>query len=158
MFRELKRRKQKLDDGECIELLTTEKRGTLAVNGDMGYPYAMPMNHYYNPEDGCIYFHCGRVGHRIDALRRSDKVSFCVYDKGIAYGDSWALDVRCVIVFGRIEIVDDLPTVAHISEKLSLKFTSDTEYIRGEIEKFGAATILLRLTPEHISGKLVNES
>ena len=62
MFRDLLRKKQQLSPEECKEILREEVRGVLAVNGDGGYPYAMPMNHYYNECDGCIYFHCGRTG------------------------------------------------------------------------------------------------
>ena len=158
MFRELKRKKQRLDDGECIELLTKEKRGTLAVNGDMGYPYAMPMNHYYNPEDGCIYFHCGKAGHRLDALKRSDKVSFCICEQGRRKPGEWAYDVRSVIVFGRVEILDDMDRIVAISRALCHKFTSDEVYIENEIRLHAKGTLLLKLTPEQICGKMVTES
>ena len=60
MFRELLRKKQKLTESECIDLLINEKRGVLSVCGDNGYPYGMPMNHFYNESDGCIYFHTGK--------------------------------------------------------------------------------------------------
>ena len=78
MFRELLRKNQQISQEECIALLTNEKRGFLAVNGDDGFPYTTPMNHYYNHDDGCIYFHCGKSGHRMDAIKYSDKVSFTV--------------------------------------------------------------------------------
>ena len=77
MFRDLTRKKQQLSPEICTELLKTLPRGVLSVIGDGGYPYATPMNHYFCEEDGCIYFHCGRKGHRLDALRACDKVSFC---------------------------------------------------------------------------------
>lgn len=158
MFRELTRKKQGISPDECIELLTNEKRGVLAVNGDGGYPYAMPMNHYYNPADGCIYFHCGRSGHRLDAIQRSDRVSFCVTEQGVREAGEWAYRVRSVIVFGRIEVIDDLDTVVRIAVPLSQKFTQDMAYIRGELERSAKATLLLRLRPEHICGKRVTES
>ena len=75
MFRELARKHKQISGGECTELLTRETRGILSVHGENGYPYGMPMNHYFCEEDGCIYFHCGRKGHRLDALAKSDKVS-----------------------------------------------------------------------------------
>ena len=68
MFRELTRKKQQLSIEECIHILKTEKRGVLSVNGDDGYPYGMPMNYWYDEVDGKIYFHCGKVGHRLDSL------------------------------------------------------------------------------------------
>ena len=90
MFRELVRKKQEITKENCIAILKQEKRGVLSVLGDDEYPYGMPMNHYYNEEDGKIYFHGGRNGHKIDAVRRHDKASFCVYDQGFRKEGEWA--------------------------------------------------------------------
>lgn len=158
MFRELIRKNKMLSMQDCIEVLKNETRGVLSVMGDNDYPYGMPMNHWYNEEDGKIYFHCGKVGHRLDALKKHDKVSFCTYDKGYRNEGEWAWNVKSVIVFGRIEIIDDLDKIADITTKLSYKFTQDDEYIKREIEVSGHNTLLLQLTPEHISGKLVTEA
>lgn len=158
MFRELARKNKQISDEECLELLTKETRGILSVNGDDGYPYGMPMNHFYNAEDGCIYFHCGRNGHRVDALSKSDKVSFCVCEQGCRENGDWAYNVRSVIVFGRMQIVDDLTEVARIARLLSYKFTQDEKYIQNEIKQYAKATLLLKLIPEHICGKRVKES
>ncbi len=158
MFRELIRKKQALPEAECTDLLIREKRGILSVNGDDGYPYGMPMNHYYSEDDGCIYFHCGKNGHRIDAIKKNDKVSFCVCEEGKQCEGGWAYLVRSVIVFGRMEIIRDENEIVRISRALSHKFTQDEAYIENEIRQFAKATVLLKLTPEHITGKLVNES
>ena len=72
MFRKLTNKNKALSETECFEILERETRGTLSVQGDDGYPYGMPMNHYYCADDGCIYFHCGKGGHRADALKRTD--------------------------------------------------------------------------------------
>ena len=158
MFRDLTRKNRQISAEDCISILSTEKRGVLSVNGDDGYPYGMPMNHFYNEADGCIYFHCGRVGHRLDALRRSDKVSFCVCEQGSRREGEWALDVRSVIVFGRVEILEDPDLITEITAALSRKFTQDEAYIENEIRQYAKATLLLRLVPEHICGKTVEES
>lgn len=158
MFRELQRKKKQISSEECIAILKSEKRGVLSVLGDGDYPYGMPMNHFYNEKDGNIYFHCGRNGHRTDALKKHDKVSFCVYDRGFCNEGEWALNIKSVIVFGKIEIIDDLEKINDISARLSRKFTDDEEYIRNEIELFAHETFLLKLTPEHICGKAVEES
>ncbi|MBQ8408083.1 MAG: pyridoxamine 5'-phosphate oxidase family protein [Clostridia bacterium] len=158
MFRELIRKNKQLSQEECIALLKNEKRGVLSVLGEDGYPYGMPMNHFYNEEDGKIYFHSGNVGHRLDALKKCNKVSFCVYDQGYRKEGEWALNVKSVIAFGRIEIVDDLDVIADITAKLSRKFTNDEDYIKDEIEKHAHRTLLLVLTVEHLCGKLVEES
>ena len=158
MFRELQRKNKQISMDECIELLRKETRGVLSVLGDDDYPYGMPMNHWYNEEDGKIYFHCGKSGHRLDALRKCNKVSFCTYDSGYREEGDWALHVKSVIVFGRIEVIDEMDTIVDITKKLSYKFTQDEEYIRKEIEQAAHRTLLLKLTPEHICGKLVTEA
>lgn len=158
MFRELIRKNQQLSVDDCVRVLNMQTRGVLSVQGEDGYPYGMPMNHFYNADDGCIYFHCGKVGHRLDALRRCDKVSFCVYDQGTAEPGQWALKVKSVIVFGRMELVDDMEQIIDITARLSRKFTQDEAYIQKEIAQYASGTLLLRLKPEHMCGKLVTES
>ena len=157
-FRELTRKNKALTAEECLELLRSEKRGVLSVIGDGGYPYATPMNHYYCDEDGKLYFHCGRLGHRLDSLRADGRACFCCTEAGTPIPCSWALQVKSVIVFGRVGIVDDRERVVQIAMRLSRKFTDDEDYIRDEIVRSAAATLLLVMTPEHISGKMVKES
>ncbi|MBE5800480.1 MAG: pyridoxamine 5'-phosphate oxidase family protein [Clostridiales bacterium] len=158
MFRELVRKHLQLPMEDCIAVLKNETRGVLSVQGEDGYPYGMPMNHFYNEDDGCIYFHCGKVGHRLDALKRNDKVSFCVYDHGYRREGEWALNVKSVIIFGRMELIDDMDMIVDITRRLSLKFIQDEEHIRKEIEGSAHRTLLMKLKPEHICGKLVNEA
>ena len=130
MFREMLRKKQQLPEEECIEILKNELRGVLSVIGDDDYPYGMPINHFYCEEDGKIYFHSGRKGHKIDAI----------------------------IVFGRIEFIEDKEKIYEIARRLSYKFTDDEEYIEREIVRSGPGTLMFALVPEHITGKLVNEA
>lgn len=157
-FREIVRKKQALDKEECIAILKKEVRGVLSVNGLEGYPYGMPINHYYDEESGCIYFHGGKTGHKIDALKADDRASFCVYDEGYRREGEWALNIKSVIVFGHIEFVDSLEETEKISRALCYKFTDDEEYIQHEIGKSLKGTLCFKLIPEHISGKLVNEA
>ena len=158
VFREIARKKQSLSQEQIIEVLNNEKRGVLSVLGDDGYPYGLPINYWYDEESGYLYFHSGKKGHKIDAISRDPKASFCVYDNGYRKEGEWALNVRSVIVFGKLYPVEDLDRAMEICRRLSLKFTSDTEYIEAEIQSFGAATRCYELRPEHITGKLVNEA
>ena len=158
MFRALDRKNQQLSVEDCVHVLKTERRGVLSVLGDEGYPYGMPMNHWYEEGSGAIWFHCGKSGHRLDALKTCDKVSFCVYDQGQRNEGEWAWKVKSVIVFGRVEMIDDPEKVAEITTKLSHEFTQDEEYIQREIRAAAHKTLLLRLLPEHICGKLVTEA
>ncbi|MBQ9686865.1 MAG: pyridoxamine 5'-phosphate oxidase family protein [Oscillospiraceae bacterium] len=158
MFRDMLRSKQQLSQDECIEILKQEKRGVLSVLGDDEYPYGVPINHYYCEEDGKLYSHGGKKGHKIDAFRRHDKASFCVYDAGYRRDSEWALNIKSVVVFGRIEIVEDRDTVYELARRLSRKFTDDEAYIESDIARSGPNTLMFSLTPEHMTGKLVNES
>ena len=105
MFREITRKKQKLEKEEIIRILVAEKRGVLSVLGDDGYPYGLPINYWYNEENGYVYFHSGKSGHKVDAIASNNKVSFCVYDKGYKRDGEWALNISSVIVFGKIFVV-----------------------------------------------------
>ena len=158
MFREMVRQKQRLTKEECIALLKNEMRGVLSVQGDDGYPYGLPIDHWYNEDDGKLYFHSGKTGHKIDALRRNEKVSFCVYDQGFRKDGEWALNIRSVIVFGRARIVEERERVIDITRRLSAKYTADAEYIEEEIRKYAAGTLLIEMEIEHMTGKLVNEA
>ena len=158
MFRDMLRRNQLLTESECIDILTKQPRGVLSVLGDDDYPYGMPMNHYYSAEDEKIYFHGGKRGHKIDAMRRHPKASFCVFDEGFRRDGEWALNIRSVIVFGRIEFIEDQEQLLRISALLSRKFTDDEAYIQRELERSGPRTLMFALVPEHMTGKMVNES
>ncbi len=158
MFRPMRRLKQQLDEEECIRVLTSERRGVLSMLGDGGYPYGIPMNHWYCPEDGKLYFHGAKSGHKIDAVTNCDRVSYCVYDAGYRREGEWALNVRSVVVFGRIGFVTDGKKALEIGENLLRKFTDDEAYIRKELRDALPRAQCLALTIEHMSGKLVNES
>ena len=157
-FRELVRQKQALPAEDCVRLLKNSKRGVLSVLGDNGYPYGVPLNHYYCEADGLLYFHSGNSGHKLDSLRRWDKASFCVYDGGFRREGEWALNISSVIVFGRVRFIDDREQIYRIARELSLKFTDDMGYIDREIKHSGPRTAMFVLVPENITGKTVNES
>ena len=158
MFRRMRRFNQALSDEECKSILKTEKRATLAVNGDDGYPYALPVDFYYDEEDNKIYFHGAKEGHKIDAIKNYDKASFCVYDSGYRKEGEWALNINSVIVFGKIRLVTDEELARKICTKLVQKFTDDQEYLEKELKNALPRVQCLELEIEHMTGKLVNES
>ena len=101
MFRPMRRSKQALSAQETKALLSAEKRGILAVNGDEGYPFAIPVNYYYDDAQGKIFIHGGKAGHKVDALKRDDKVCFTVYGNEAFEEGDWTPYLHSVIVFGR---------------------------------------------------------
>ena len=107
MFRPMRRFKQQINEAECIRILKEQPRGVLSLIGDDGYPYGIPLDHWYCEEDGKLYFHGAKEGHKIDAIASCDKVSYCVMDEGFRKEGEWALNINSVIVFGRISLVTD---------------------------------------------------
>ena len=158
MFRKMRRFKQQISDEECIRVLKEQPRGVLSMIGDGGYPYGIPLDHWYCEEDGKLYFHGAKEGHKIDAIAKCDKVSYCVMDNGFRKDGEWALNINSVIVFGRIKLVDDVDKARLIGENLCRKFTDDEEYIQHELTNALPRAQCLELIPEHMTGKLVNES
>lgn len=154
----MRRFRQQISQEECIEILKTQPRGILSMLGDDGYPYGIPLNHWYCEEDGHIYFHGAKTGHKIDALSRCDKVSYCVYDQGFRREGEWALNIRSVVVFGRIRLITDEEKARIICTRLCRKFTDDEMYLQKELKTSLSRVQCLELIPEHMTGKLVNES
>lgn len=158
MFRPMRRFKQQISEAECIRILKEQPRGVLSLIGDDGYPYGIPLDHWYCEEDGKLYFHGAKEGHKIDAIASCDKVSYCVMDEGFRKEGEWALNINSVIVFGRISLVTDPEKAKLICTKITRKFTDDEEYLAHELEHAFPRVQCLELTPEHMTGKLVNES
>ncbi|WP_288266897.1 pyridoxamine 5'-phosphate oxidase family protein [uncultured Methanobrevibacter sp.] len=155
MFRKMRRLGQMLSKEECEEILTREPRGVLALLGDYDYPYALPMSHVY--VDGKIYFHGAMQGHKNDAVKKHDKVSYCVFDEGVKNDDGWSYTFRSVIVFGRIRTLTDddekVEKLTHLGDKF---FPTHDETV-SEIERLLHRTEVFEITIEHMSGKTVVE-
>ena len=156
MFRPMRRFKQALSQAECDQVLRQAPRGVLAVHGEDGYPYAFPMDFVYL--DGKLYFHCAREGHKLDALAADDRVSFCVMDEGFRREGEWALNIKSVVIFGRIGKVGDPDRARELVRQLGLKYYPTAEEVEIEIEKAIDRVRMLELTIDHMTGKLVNES
>lgn len=158
MFREMRRFKQQISKEECIRLLKEQPRGVLSVLGDDGYPYGIPLDHWYSERDNKLYFHCAKVGHKLDAIAACDKVGYCVMDEGYRKDGEWALNINSVVVFGRMHIVEDEDKKWEICTNLVRKFTDDEEYLHKELTNAFPRVCCMELTIEHMTGKLVNES
>ena len=158
MFRKMRRSVQALSREEMVDLLNTETRGVMSVQGDDGYPYGVPINHYYDEEANKLYFHGANFGHRVDAVRRDPKVSYCVYGGEYQKDGDWAKYVKSVIVFGKAELITDQDEVIRISRLLCDKFPCTQEYIETEISKDAPRTLVIAIDIEDMNGKLVHEA
>ena len=156
-FRKLLRKNQALSQEDCNKVLRSALRGTLAVNGEDGYPYALPINFYYDEAAAKIYFHSGKVGYKMDCIEKSSKACFTVMDEGIKNEGEWWLTFRSVVIFGKIERIEERDAIEGLSRRLSHRFTKDEEYIQKEIDKYAPATAMLALSIENMQGKIVRE-
>ena len=155
MFRKMRRFRQQLSEDDCKRVLQTAPRGVLAVLGDEGYPYTVPMNFVY--ADGCIYYHSAVEGHKLDALRACDKCSFNVLSEPEPSDDGWSYYFNSVTVFGRLSEVEDEAERIEGLRLLGQKYFPTEEMVESDIRKNAARCAVLRLRIEHISGKHVHE-
>ncbi len=152
MFREMRRKKQILSEGECIDVLQRGTSGVLAVSGDDGYPYAVPLSYAYH--DSKIFFHCAKTGHKIDSIARNEKASFCVIDKDSVVPEEYTSYFRSVIVFGKARIIEDEAQARNAIERLAKRYSPEQEQGRlKEIDRLMAQLCMIELDIEHMSGK-----
>ena len=157
MFRPMRRKTRAISDEAAKALLLNEKRGILAVNGDDGYPFALPVNYFYDMENGRIYFHGAKAGHKVDSLKKSDKVCFTVYGNSQYKEGEWAPYTQSTIVFGRCHLIDDAARTEAEVRRLAEKYYPDKSEIDGEMERSIRGVQLYEITIEHLTGKQVQE-
>lgn len=157
MFRPMRRIRQQLSDQRAKAVLENGKTGVLAVNGDDGYPYTVAVNYvYYN---GKIYIHSAKEGHKIDAIKNNDKVSFCVIENDEVFIKKLTTLYRNTVVFGRAKIIENgkngenKEELTDILTALGLKYNSDEKSVKREIKNALDVLCCIEITPEHITGK-----
>lgn len=155
-MREMRRFKQALTPDECAAVLERNTAGVLAVLGDEGYPYAVPMSYVYS--DGKVYFHWATAGHKLDAVRAEPRASFCVVDRDQVVPEEYTTYYRSVIVFGSARVVDGPAEKRRAIDALCAKYRPGFETERAaEIDGSWDRFLMVALTPEHITGKQARE-
>ena len=151
MFREMRRKRQLLPHEESIAILEKMTNGTLALHGDEGYPYAVPISYVY--ADGKIYFHCAMKGHKVDAIMRNEKVSFCVVEQDNIKPAEFTTYFRSVIVFGRAGILTDETEKRAALNLLADKYSHGEAGLSDEITKSFNHLLMVKIDIEHMTGK-----
>ena len=154
-FRPMRRFKQALDVDECVRILGRAYRGFLSVIGDEGYPYCVPINFVF--ENGKLYFHCAREGHKLDAIRACDKACFTVLDEPEKEPGDWWYHVKSVICFGRVGMITDEQDRISKLRSLGRKYFPADYDIESDILRNGPKAGILQFSIEHMSGKAVRE-
>ena len=153
MFRPMRRSRQALGIDACKEVLSRGTSGVLALLGDGGWPYAVPMSYAFDGEK--LYFHCAREGHKLDAIRREARASFCVVDRDEVVPEEYTTYFRSVIAFGTVRILEEDGEKRAAIEKLAVKYApADSKENRDRaIDREWAPLCMLEMTVEHLSGK-----
>lgn len=157
MFRPIRKKKNELPEADAKALLRASRRGVLAVCGDDGYPYALPINYFYDETCGKIYFHGAKTGHKSDAIDKCDKVCFTVVGKESVRAEAWAPFVRSVVVFGRCRKITDRGVADAKLTAFAAKYYPDEPTADAEIAASGAAVQMYELKIEHMTAKEVQE-
>ncbi len=151
-FRDMRRKRQQLSEEENIAILKEATSGTLALLGDDGYPYAVPLSYVYH--EGKLYFHSALSGHKVDAIRRCDKASFCVIGQDDVQPKEYSTFYRSVIAFGRIHIVEDEQEKLETARMLGNRYNpNDDERLQKELEDSFSRMLMIRFDIEHLTGK-----
>ena len=151
-FREMRRKRQQLSEEESIAILQKATAGTLALLGDNDYPYAVPISYVY--ADGKLYFHSALSGHKVDAIRRCDKASFCVIAQDDVQPEKYTTFFRSVIAFGRIHIIEDEQENLETARMLGNRYNpAQEEALQKELENGLSRMLMIRLDIEHLTGK-----
>lgn len=153
MFRPMRRHTQQLTHEEAVALLEKATSGVLALSGDEGYPYAVPISHVY--ADGKLYFHGAKTGHKVDAVTREPKASFCVVDQDEVVPERYTTYFRSAIAFGKIRIFTDDAKKRQALVLLGRKYhpTDSAEGLTKAIDAEFPATCMMEMTIEHLTGK-----
>ena len=153
MFPELRRKRQALSGEECTAVLNRRTSGVLALYGEGGYPYAVPLSYVWDGEK--LYFHCAKSGHKMDAVRRNNRASFCVIDRDQVVPEEYTSYFRSVIVFGTIRSLEDDGEKRAAVERIALKYAPDDSGENRErvIQREWPALGVLELTVDHMTGK-----
>ena len=153
MFREMRRKKQKLSKEECDRILYNGTSGVLALHGDNGYPYAVPVSYVYNGEK--LLFHSAKNGHKIDAIIKNAAASFCVIDQDQIVPEEYTTYFRSIIAFGRIRILEDATEKRSAIEKLAVKYAPDdtAENRNNAIDREWKLLCMMEMEIEHLTGK-----
>ena len=154
MFRSMRRFKQQLSNEECEEILNNCSSGVLAVIGDNGYPYAVPLSYVYL--NNKIYFHCAKEGHKVDAININDKVSFCVVAKDEVVSEELTTYFKSVIIFGKAKKLDG-EELRNAAIQLGLKYYNNKDAVNKEVEKAFTRMACYEINIEHITGKQAKE-
>ncbi len=152
MFREVRRSERELSRKESEGILENASFGTLAVNGDDGYPYAIPISYVF--VDDKIYFHGANAGYKYEALKKNNKVSFTAVTKDSVDPAAFTTKYASVVLFGKVNILEGGEEFIEAGMKIARKYSPD--HLEGAMKYINASSggfAVYEIEIDHMSGK-----
>ncbi len=152
MERRMNKQNRQLEDAAAKSLFTKGHHGILAVNGDNGYPYAVPVNYVYLNDK--IYIHSAKYGYKIEALQKDQKVCFTAIISAKVLPDKFTAAYESIIATGDVEFVTDqeekMTALTAFIDNFSADFKENgMKFIAGAFAK----TEVLAIKVQSLTGK-----
>lgn len=157
MFRPMRRKNREIPREQAQAVLKTARWGVLAMNGENGYPYAIPLNFRYDENEEKIYFHGARAGYKAEAIRACDQVCFTACGEETVKQEAWAPFVKSAVAYGRCHPVEDRDVAMEQLRRLAGKYLPDAETVEAEMVKAGKTAQMYVIEIEHLTGKEIQE-
>lgn len=151
MFRQLRRKDKKMTPEQIEKTLLEGDYGVMSCIGDDDYGYGVALNYIYLND--AIYFHCANEGHKIDAIKKNDKVSFLVISRNEIAAEELTTLFSSVLVFGKALIIEGdekKNALIKTGEKFSKGF--EAKVLEG-IERAFESTCVVKINIQHKEGK-----
>ena len=150
----MRRKRQLLNNSDITTVLRVGTSGVLALLGEDGHPYAVPLSYVYDENRNRIYVHGANEGYKLDCIKHHDKASFCVVNKDEPIINRFDTMFRSVIAFGKIRIIDDESEKRHALTLLGEKFSiPDNPELDAYIKRAWNKVTAMSLDIERITGK-----
>ena len=132
-----------MSESQIIEFLTKSKLNLLLGTIDQkGQPNVHPVWYLY--ENGKLYLETGKTARKAQNVRRNNNVYFCIDDEKIPY--------KGVRGKASAKIIDEIPEIIPIAEKIMVKYTGDLENNVAKILLDGVKgrmSVLIELEPKY---------
>ena len=151
---EIRNKERLLSQEDTLELIKMAEHGVLATINEANQPCTTALNHVYL--DGELYFHSGLEGEKLDNIKIHPDVSYFIIGVADVIYDQFTTAFSSAVVHGTMTIVDDPEEKHRALTALVDRYSSEiipSDAKRNFILDGLDCVSILKLVPEHISGK-----
>ncbi len=150
-MRKMRRDDRQLAHEEAVAILKKGEYGVLAMMGDEGYPYAVPLSYAF--DQGAIVFHSAVEGHKVEAIRKNPKCSFTVIGDTEVLPGKFSTRYESVIAFGNARELkgeEKHQALMALIQKYSPEFLESGEKY---VLNAGVKTVVVKIEIDSLTGK-----